>query len=225
MGSDSSFFGEFNLAAPCGVSLPGLPAELCRAFRLLSAALPCSVPSAHPGRAFRRLVTLRSVWWRGAAGERRVFGDSGRCGLAGRGTPAAWQGSGRGPPEGERVRPAAGDGFGIFSGTSTRLRLAAFLCRASRQIPAALSSAYLLCLTAYPCRAIRRFLVVGSARRRGVAGVLGVFGGFGAFHARGQGNACGVAGEWAGPTAGGWIWDFAGDSIHAVPVGASLPCL
>ena len=140
----SGFFGEFNQAGPCGVSLSGLPADLCRAFLLLSAALPCSVPSAHPGCAFRRLVTLRSVWWRGAAGERRVFEGSGRRGLARRG----W------------VR--------VFSGNSTGLRLPAFLCRAFRQILAALSNASLLYLTAHPCYPFGFSLPSGRGRGAGL---------------------------------------------------------
>jgi len=200
----SGFFAEFNQAAPSGDSLPGFTAGPCCAFRRFLA-----VPPAHPCCAFRLLPALRSReggsgWWRAVPVVRGVLGHPAPYGLAGRGAGGG----------------AVGDGFGIFTGNSTRLRLAVFLCRAFRQIPAALSSASVLCLTAHPCRAFQRF---PALRLRVVAwggGDSGCLWESGVSRARGHGNAGGAAWEWAEPAAGErsmsrdrrWVRDFSGNS-------------
>ena len=165
-GMGSGFFGELNQATPSGVSLAGLPAESCRAFPRFYAvphgisrrrlpALSCRAPTLSMPRLWH-FPSLWSGeggggWWRGAAGVPEITGGSGGLGhlgryrLAGRGTPAAWQGSGRGPAAGERTEARGRAWVRVFAGNSTRLRLPTILCRASRQIPTALSSASLRC--------------------------------------------------------------------------------
>ena len=61
-------------------------------------------------------------------------GQGNACGVAGE-----WAE----PMGGERAEARGMGWVRVFSGNSTRLRLAAFLYRSSRQIPAALSSAFL----------------------------------------------------------------------------------
>ena len=147
------------------------------------------------------------------------MGHPGRCRLTGMGTPAGQQGDGRGPRQGSGLRQAAGGGFGSYRGIQ--------LFCALRRFSAALSSAFLLCLTAHPCCALRPY----PALRPTV--VSQGSGGFGALRACGHGNACGAAGGWAGPTAGELVEDpchevgsgFFGDWSHDAPFGASLLCL
>ena len=88
----------------CGLSL------------LLPVALPCSVPSVHPDRAFSASKCITRGSGAGDMGRRSVFGDRGRCGLAGRGASAPRHGSGRSPRRGSGLGPAAGDGFESFRG-------------------------------------------------------------------------------------------------------------
>jgi|GEM_PF-2929260 len=68
---------------------------------------------------------------------------------------------------GERAGARGRGGVRDFSGNSTMVGLVAFLCRAFRQISAALSNTSLLCLTAHPCYAIGGFLRFSSGWRRG----------------------------------------------------------
>jgi len=218
----SGFFGELNQAAPSGDSLPGFAADPCCAFRC-----PLAVPTAHQCRAFRRFPVLRSGeggsgWWSGAVERPGWFWQLGHGGLAGMRMPGARHGSGRSLRQGSGRGPGAGDGFGDFSGNSTRLRLAAFLCRASRQIPAALSSAFLPCLMAhrwsafrrshamppaYPCRALGAPLPFGPGklvvvRWRGVVGGSGCLGGIRGVAGSRAGGAGGVAGDGFGVCSG-----------------------
>ena len=159
------FFGEINEAAPCGVSLPGLPADPGRAFQRFPAlphgtsllrlpALPCA--SAPSGGAGRWMV-------------RGVLGDPGCYGLAGRGALAAWQGSGR--------AHARGAGSGFFGGLSPP-------CCALRRFPAVpaahLCVAPMLCafgtsgphLSVLPCASLGVGArgVFGESRRCGLGG-------------------------------------------------------
>ena len=61
----------------------------------------------------------------------------------------------------------------------------------------------------------------GGVGRRVFCGVLGVWGVAGS-----RGGARLWSGSGVGAAHGmGWVWDFAGNSIHAGPFGASLPCL
>ena len=77
-GGGFGFFGELNQAAPCGVSLPGLPADPCRAFqRFLAVPHGTSVPRV------RRLSALRSGEGGGGAGMRGFRGVFGGRGVTG----------------------------------------------------------------------------------------------------------------------------------------------
>ncbi len=117
----SGFFGEFKpdcalrrfSGGSSGRTLPGFPALLRCASRHIQAAPPGALmPCPRPIHAAPLALPFPSVrgrwrgWWRGAAGVPEITGGSGglghpgRYGLAGRGTPAAWQGSGRGPAAG-----------------------------------------------------------------------------------------------------------------------------
>ena len=122
----------------------------------------------------------------------------------------------------------------VFLGNSTRLRLAAFLCRSSRQISAALSSVSLLCLTAHPCRAFGASLPFSL----GKVAVMQVAG-FSEVALGGRGVAGSWAGErlrrgreWAGPTAGeraeargrGWVRVLSGNST-GLRLAAFLCCV
>jgi len=89
------------------------------------------------------------------------------------------------------------------------LRLAALFCRAC--------GLSLLPRVAVPCSAFdtsgphfRHLPARRSDWWRGAAAGPACFWGIGASRARGQGNACGVAGEWAGPTAGSEFGFFRG---------------
>jgi len=95
----------------------------CCAFRRIHA-----MPSAHSCRAFGVSLRFDSGWWRGAVGVRGVFGDAVGYGLAGRGTPAAWQGSGRSPRRGSGRGPAEWGGVGFFWWIDPMLRLLALPC-------------------------------------------------------------------------------------------------
>ena len=109
----SGFSGELNHTSPCGVSLPGLPADPGSAFQRF--------PAMPHGTSPLRLSAppCPSVWgrWRccGAAGHPEWLWHPGRCGLAGRGAPVARHGSGRGPRQGAGYEPRHGVGSG-FSG-------------------------------------------------------------------------------------------------------------
>ena len=189
------FFGEFNEAAPCGVSLFGFSADLCRAFQRFSALSPgTSMPR------LRRFPALRlGVVTRGGGGS-GFQGDSGACGLPGMGAPAARLRSGRGPRQGMDSE---------FYGELSHAAPCGVPLLRLRRIPAL------------------RFEEVAP----GSGDFWGVFGGIGASTARGQGNACSAAVEWAGPTAGeraggrgrGWVRGFFGEFNQDVPSGASMP--
>ena len=96
---------------------------------------------------------------------------------------AAWEWAE--PTAGERARARGRGGVRVFSANSIKLHFAAFLCRASRQIPAAPSSAPLLYLTAHPCRACGALLPFGSGKVAVVrgGGASGVAWGVGALRA------------------------------------------
>ena len=123
---------------------------------------------------------------------------------------------------GERAEARGRGWVRVLPGNSTELRRPAFLCRVSRQTPAALSSVSLRCLTAYPCRAFGASLPFGPQKVAVVrdGGMSGVALTAGALQARGHRSACGAAWEWAGPTAGeraetrsvGWIRFFSANS-------------
>ena len=153
----------------CGLSL------------LLPVALPCSVPSVHPDRAFSASKCITRGSGAGDMGRRSVFGDRGRCGLAGRGASAPRHGSGRSPRRGSGLGPAAGDGFEFFRGIQPGFAFRRFsVGPLGRSRPR---------VSALPCSSL------GVVVRGG--GGSGYLGGSGAQGARGQGNACGVVGEWA----------------------------
>ena len=141
---------RFSVGSP-GISLPRFPALPCFASRHIPAApsaLPCT--SARGGGAGQRVVEV-------------AWGVRGVAGL--RAWERLWRGVGVG---GARGRGWVRD----FSGNSTRLRLAAFFCRAFRQIPDALSSASMLCprhIHAAPFGASLRFARSSGVGRRCVA--------------------------------------------------------
>ena len=138
------------------------------------------------------------------------LGDTGRCGLVGRGTPVAWHGSGRGPRQGSRLWPAAWDGFGIFRGIQL-----GFASRRSLAVPHETSMPHL-----------RRL----SALRSGEGGEGAGWRGFGVSWRFGALRACGH-GSRRGPRGWGWVRDFdvvmspccTFPRIPAVPPGASMP--
>ena len=144
-GIGSEFFGEFYLVSPSGVSLSDGPADPGRAFQRFPAVPPadrCCAFGASLPFGPGKVAVVRSGGVSGLAlevGALLARGHGSTCG-------AAWEWAG----------PAAGArGWGWvrnFSVHSTMLRLAAFYCRAFRQIPSALSSASLLYLMADPCR-------------------------------------------------------------------------
>ena len=184
---------------------------------LWGAPMLCAFGTSGPRFSAPTCASL-GVMERGGGGGRASLGGFGASRACGQGSACGAAGEWAGPTAGERVGARGRGWVRDFSGNSTRLRLAAFLCRASRQIPAALSSASLLCLTAHPSRPFGGSLPFGPGKVAVVrgGGVSGVALGVGASRARGQGNACSVALEWAGPTAGEgvgargiwWVQDF-----------------
>ena len=135
---------------------------------------------------------------------------------------------------GERAEARGRGWVRVLPGNSTELRRPAFLCRASRQIPAALSSVSLLCLTAHPCRAFGASLPFSL----GKVAVMQVAG-FSEVALGGRGVAGSWAGErlrrgreWAGPTAGeraeargrGWVRVLSGNST-GLRLAAFLCCV
>jgi len=130
----------------CGLSL------------LLPVALPCSVPSVHPDRAFSASKCITRGSGAGDMGRRSVFGDRGRCGLAGRGASAPRHGSGRSPRRGSGLGPAAGDGFEFFRGIQPGFAFRRFSvgplgrspCRAFRRFPAVPHGTSMLPLWRFP---------------------------------------------------------------------------
>ena len=139
-------------AGPSGRSRPRFPALPCCASRHIhvvpsSGLMPCPrhihaaplVPPFPSVRGRRWGVVARSGGGPGSPGRFGVsWGHPGRCGLAGRGAPEAWQVSGRGPRWGSGWRPAA-KGLGFFRGLSQcsafprclrhlHASLSAFLC-------------------------------------------------------------------------------------------------
>ncbi len=199
-------------------SMLGLSANPC-------CAAPSSAPllylTTHPCRAFGAPLPFVLGEGGGGAGRRGVRGGLGGRGVAGL---RAWErlrrGMGVGGAHGGGAARARGmKGVRVFSGNSIKLHFAAFLCRASRQIPAAPSSAPLLYLTAHPCRACGALLPFGSGKVAVVrgGGASGVAWGVGALRACGHGNACG--------TAGGGFGVFSGNStmLRLRPISAALP--
>ena len=118
-GMGSGFFGDLNQASPSGVSLPGFAADPCCAFWHFPAVpLGTSMPrTSMPRLSALRCLSVRGRWLgvvaRGGGASRVVLGV-GHRGLADRGAPAAWHGSGRGPRQGSLLWPAGWGGFDIF---------------------------------------------------------------------------------------------------------------
>ena len=125
-GMGSGFFGEFNQAAPCGVSLSGVPADPGRAFQRFPA-----VPHGTSLSPLRRLPALRSGEGGGGTGRWGVRGGFGGRGVAGsRAAERVRCGMGVGGAHGRGAGggPRHGKDSGFFAGNSTKLRLPAHSC-------------------------------------------------------------------------------------------------
>ena len=181
---------RFSAGSP-GRSRPRFPALPCFASRHILASPSCAS------------LRIGSEWWRGEMDGAGCLGRSGVLRARGQGSACG--------VAGEWAGPRQGSGFGIFRWIeSTMLRLAALPCCACGP---SLRGSHALCLRhigTAPFRTPLRFARGGGA---------GFLRGIGALRARGQGNAYGVAGEWAGPTAGerarargrGGVRDFPGN--------------
>ena len=209
-------------------------------------ALPCCAPGISTLRLWR-FPALRS----GEGGEGMALGGGGPRNPAGsgclgesgvlrpRGYGSACSAAGEWARTTAEERAEAGGRGWVrdFSGNSTMVRLVAFLCRSFRQISAALSSASLLFLTAYPSGAFRRFHAVpqtihatpcGASLRFGSGWSRGAAGGFGvSWGIRGVAGLRAWESLWRGRGVGGarsmeWVRFFSVDSTRlCLPV---LPC-